>query len=283
MEPGSAGSASHPIDLHTHSTASDGVLSPTALIAYAAERGVRVLGLTDHDTVSGIAEARAAGEERNVEVVPGVELSTQVNGREVHILGYFIDATDAAFIARLEELAARRRVRIERMVARLGEIGVPLDPARVFELAGTGSIGRPHVARAMIERGYVASVSEAFDRYLARDRPGYVPRQPFSPEEAVSLIRGTGGVPVLAHPGTTGDIEGTLDRLEPVGLLGVEVYYGEYDHETRQALKAVADRRGLIATGGSDFHGLGFKPGRDIGGPPVPEETVARLRAAREM
>jgi len=132
----------------------------------------------------------------------------------------------------------------------------------------------------MIERGYVANVSEAFDRYLAIGRPGYVPRDPFPPEEAVDVIRNAGGVPVLAHPGTSGDIEGTIARLLPVGLLGLEVYYGEYDDETREGLRTVADRHGLIPTGGSDFHAPGFKPGRDMGQAPVPQETVALLRAA---
>ncbi len=271
---------SHPIDLHTHSNASDGILAPAALIAYAAERGVRVLGLTDHDTVSGIAEATAAGVDHHVEVIPGVELSTQVDGREVHILGYLVDPDDTALLARLAELARRRRIRIERIVARLGEIGVPVSLARVFELAGQGSVGRPHVARALIEHGYVADVSEAFDRYLAMGRPGYVPRDPFPPEEAVSLVLNAGGAPVLAHPGTTGDIEGTIERLLPAGLLGLEVYYGEYEDETRLQLRDTAERHGLIPTGGSDFHAPGFKPGRDIGRAPVPEETVARLRAA---
>ncbi len=271
---------SHPVDLHTHSNASDGVLTPAALIAYAAERGVRVLGLTDHDTVSGIAEATAAGARHGVEVIPGVELSTQVDGREVHILGYLVDSDDAALISCLGELAARRRTRIERMVARLGEIGVPVSLARVFALSGQGSVGRPHVARAMIEHGYVADVSEAFDHYLGMGRPGYVPRDPFPPEEAVGLVRHAGGVPVLAHPVTTGDIEGTIARLLPAGLLGLEVYYGEYDDEMRNGLRATADRHSLIPTGGSDFHAPGFKPGRDMGQAPVPQETVALLRAA---
>lgn len=256
------------------------MLAPAALIAYAAERGVRVLGLTDHDTVGGIAEATTAGVTYGVEVIPGVELSTQVEGRDVHILGYLVDPNDPALLARLSELARRRRGRIERMVARLNEIGVPVSLARVFEMAGQGSVGRPHVARAMIEYGYVADVREAFDRYLAMGRPGYVPRDPFPPEEAVSLIRQAGGVPVLAHPGTTGDTEGTIRRLLPVGLLGLEVYYGEYDDETRHRLEETADRHGLIPTGGSDFHAPGFKPARDIGRAPVPEETVARLQAA---
>ena len=271
---------SHLVDLHTHSNASDGVLAPAALVAYAAERGVRVLGLTDHDTVSGIKEATDAGAQSGVEVVPGVELSTRVGDREVHILGYLVDTTDAALLLQLAELAARRRNRIERMVARLAEIGVPVALARVFELAGQGSVGRPHVARAMIERGYVADVSDAFARYLGTDQPGYVPRDPFPPEEAVGLVRRAGGVPVLAHPGKIEDIEGTIARLLLAGLLGLEVYYGEYDDATRNRLKATADRHHLIPTGGSDFHAPGFKPGRDLGGPPVPVETVARLREA---
>jgi predicted metal-dependent phosphoesterase TrpH len=277
----SQGPRANPVDLHTHSTASDGLLRPAELVRTAARRGITALGLTDHDTVAGVAEATVESERVGVEVVPGVELGTSASRREVHVLGYFVDAASPLLLDTLASLAARRRDRAALMVERLGELGVPLTVEEVFALAGSGSVGRPHVARALVARGAATDVADAFDRYLAGGRPAYVPRQPFAPEEAVGLVRAAGGVPVLAHPLTTGDPEGMVARLLPAGLGGLEVYYGEYDAKTRNALLALADRHGLIPTGGSDFHGEGLKHGRDLGGPAVPVETVDRLRRAR--
>ncbi|MEA2586718.1 MAG: 3,5-nucleoside bisphosphate phosphatase, partial [Thermomicrobiales bacterium] len=268
------------VDLHTHSNVSDGLLTPTELIREARERGVRALALTDHETVAGLAEAESAARLSRIEFVPGVELNTDVDRHEVHILGYYVNRDDDEFVTGLAILEQQRVERIERMVGQLQEVGTPLDLDRVRELAGPGTIGRPHVARAMIERGYVTSVGEAFDRYLASGRPGFVPRRRNEPEAAVRMILANGAVPVLAHPLTTGNVEGILHRLVPAGLLGLEVYYGEYDETIQQELRATANRWGLIATGGSDYHGEGFKHGRNLGGPPVPMESVARLREA---
>jgi predicted metal-dependent phosphoesterase TrpH len=268
------------VDLHTHSNVSDGLLTPTELVQEANRRGLRVLALTDHETVAGLAEAESAAQECGIEFVPSVELNTDLDRHEVHILGYYVDRDDADLVAALAHLEEQRVERIERMVRQLNAIGKPLDLDRVREIAGPGTIGRPHVARAMIERGYVSSVSEAFDRYLAGGKPGFVPRRRNEPEAAVELIRRNGAVPVLAHPLTTGDVEGILQRLTKVGLLGLEAYYGEYDEAVQQELRATADRWGLIATGGSDYHGEGFKHGRDLGGPSVPMEAVERLRDA---
>ncbi|HEY7032794.1 MAG TPA: PHP domain-containing protein [Thermomicrobiales bacterium] len=271
------------IDLHTHSNVSDGLLTPTELVRAADGRGLRVLALTDHETVAGLAEAESAARDAGIEFIPGVELNTDRGHHEVHILGYYVDRNDSDLVAALAHLEEQRVERIERMVRQLATIGAPVDLDRVRELAGPGTIGRPHVARAMIEKGYVSTVSEAFDRYLASGRPGFVPRRRNDPEAAVSLLRRNGAVPVLAHPLTTGDVEAILQRLTPVGLLGLEAYYGEYDESVRQDLRATADRWGLIATGGSDYHGEGFKHGRDLGGPTVPMESVDRLRdAARQ-
>ena len=269
------------VDLHTHSTASDGTLAPAALLDEAARWDVRVLGLTDHDTTAGYAEAKAAGDRLGIEVIPGVELSTGDDTvREIHLLGYFVDPEDAALQDALAEFAEGRRVRIARIVERLAAAGAPVDLDRIMALARGGTVGRPHVARAMIERGHVATVGEAFERYLRSGQPGFVPRYRVTPERAISLVTAAGGVATLAHPLGTGDVEGTVARLVPAGLGGLEVYYGEYDDPTRAALRQIADRWGLIPTGGSDFHGVGFKPGRDLGGPPVPREAVDRLRAA---
>ncbi len=267
------------VDLHTHSAFSDGVLQPVELVQAAAASGIGTLALTDHDTTAGLAEAEAEASRLGLRFVPGVELSTGDDDDDIHLLGYFIDRHDVHLQVALKRFAEERSSRLDRIVERLAAAGVALDAARVRELAGQGTIGRPHAARAMIEAGYVTSVSEAFERFLRRGQPGFVPRPKVQPEDAIAVVTGAGGVPVLAHPRSVSDIEATLARLVPSGLKGMEVYYGEYDDATRTALRGIADEWNLISTGGSDFHGVGFKAGRDLGGPSVPFATVDRLRA----
>ena len=268
------------VDLHTHTVCSDGTLAPAALVKLAHEVGLEALGITDHDSVGGIAEAAEAARVQGMTLIPGVELSSSFEDHELHLLGYFVDVTDDRFLRQLEELAARRETRAHRIVERLNATGIEVAFERVRAIAGTGSIGRPHVARALMELGIVGTVAEAFDRYLSKGRPGYVPRAQFEPEDAARLVLDAGGVPVLAHPLTTGDPEGVARRLLPVGLRGFEVYYSEYDRRTQGDLLAIAERWDLIPTGGSDFHGPNFRPGRDLGKPDVPAETVALLREA---
>jgi predicted metal-dependent phosphoesterase TrpH len=276
-----AASAPRLVDLHTHSNYSDGLLSPAALVEEAVSRGLRVLGLTDHDTVAGIPEAREAGERLGVEVVPGVELSTSLEGGEgVHLLGYFVDVENPALLEGLAGYAQARDERMARMLERLRMIGLAIAPADVQALAGQGTVGRPHLARALIATGYVASVPEAFDRYIGQGKPAYVPRPRVDPREAIALVRAAGGVPVLAHPFSPGGVESVLDRLAPAGLAGMEVDYGEYTPRERDVLRAIAARRGLIATGGSDFHGIDRGAGRELGSAPVPMAAVAALRQA---
>ncbi|MFN8590531.1 MAG: PHP domain-containing protein [Thermomicrobiales bacterium] len=269
------------VDLHTHSTWSDGLLSPAALVEEAAARGLQVLALTDHDTVAGIAEAKDAGARHGVAIVPGVELSVSLDaGGEVHLLGYFVDSDDPALLAGLAGYAQAREERMERMVDRLRRIGAAIAVERVRELAGRGTIGRPHLARALIEAGHAADFNDAFARYIGRGRPGFVPRPRVEPDDAIALVRRAGGVPVLAHPFSAGGVEDALDRLVPVGLLGMEVDYGEYIPEERETLRAIAARRGLIATGGSDYHGPDRREHRELGSVPVPLAAVAALRDA---
>ncbi len=268
------------VDLHTHTNASDGFHAPAALVDLASGRGLSVLGITDHDTVDGLPEAHARAATVGLTIVPGVELSTTGMGADVHVLGYFVDETDDAFVARLRELAAARRDRIVQMVDRLNAAGYPVPLERVWELAGDGSVGRPHVARALIELGVVDTIGDAFDRFLARGRPAWVPRAPFPPDEAVALLCANGAVPVLAHPYTTGDVERALRILVPAGLRGIEVYYGEYDVEQHEALAAIAASWDLIPTGGSDYHGPNVKEGRELGDAPVPMTSYERLCAA---
>ncbi len=266
-----------PVDLHAHTTASDGTLSPAQLIDLAAERGLRWLGVTDHDTVDALDEARRQGKAVGVTVVPGVELSTTERRAEVHVLGYGVDPDDPSLRDALAELAAARVRRIEQMIAKLRDAGYAIDGDAILAQAESGSIGRPHVARALIAIGAVDSIDDAFRRFLTPGQPGWVPREPFSPEQAVELLATHGAVPVLAHPFSTRNIPGVLDRLVPLGLRGMEVWYGEYDDQQRQELREIARRWELVPTGGSDYHGPNFREGRELGSAPVPEAVVANL------
>lgn len=274
------------IDLHTHTTASDGRYPPAALVDLAVARGVEVLAVTDHDSTEGVAAAQARGRERGLEVWPGVEISTDLPQAEVHILGYFVDTTDPTFQATLRRLRESRRERAWRMVQRLADLGRPVSWERVVELAGGGAIGRPHIAQAMVERGYVASIREAFERYLGRGGPAYVERYKLTPVEAVRLIRQARGLPALAHPlfiggavaGGQPAVEALLPDLVAAGLVGLEVYYPGYDETAQAYLLALAARYDLVPTGGSDFHGRDDGHG-DLGSVDVPLESVARLRA----
>lgn len=265
------------IDLHTHTRASDGLDTPAELVANASRQGLSVLGVTDHDTVDALADVQREADAAGLTLVPGVELSTTVGRGEVHVLGYFVDRENEGLRARLRALADQRIRRVERMIDRLHELGYNVDRDAILAEADEGSIGRPHVARALIAIGAVKDVSDAFDRFLKAGRPAYIPRDPFSPEDAVLLLREHGVVPVLAHPFSTKDIEGTLQRLVPAGLLGFETYYAEYSTEQHAELRRVADAWELIPTGGSDYHGAGFREGRELGAAPVPDEVAERL------
>ena len=271
------------IDLHTHTTASDGQDTPAELVNFAVQQGISVLGVTDHDTVEALAQVQRHADEAGITLIPGVELSTTVDRAEVHVLGYFVDINDDGFTGALAELAANRVSRIERMIEKLHGLGYHIDGDSILAQADFGTIGRPHVARALIEIGAATDVSDAFDRFLKAGRPGYIPRDPFLPEDAVKLLADHGAIPTLAHPYSTRDIEGTLKRLVPAGLRGFETYYAEYSPEQHTELRAIADSWGLIPTGGSDYHGIGFREGRILGSAPVPAEVAERLFAAHEQ
>lgn len=269
-------------DLHTHSAASDGLLTPTQLVERAAEVGVAVLALTDHDTTNGVAEAMAAGRRLGVEVIPGIEINTEHEAGSLDILGYWIPVEDGPFQARIAELRDQRVNRGRRMVDHLARLGVPVAWDRVRELA-QGSVGRPHVARAMLEAGHVRSVSEAFDLYIGHGRPAYVPRPRFTAFEAVQFIRDHGGVPVMAHPIPAHAqhldpfrLEDLLPRLRNTGLVGIDAYYGTYSQDTIRRLVALAGRFRLVPAGGSDFHGPDL--GAALGTPGVPMGSVDKLR-----
>ena len=278
--PEGVGGAVSPVDLHTHSTASDGALAPAALVELAGARGLRVLGLTDHDTTAGLAEARAAAGPLGLRLVPGVELSTHVETGEVHVLGYFVDPAHPDLVVALARFREAREDRAGRIVERLRAAGAPIAYERVLAFAGGGSIGRPHVARALIEAGHATSIGDAFERYLVRGRPGYVERYRLTPPDAVRLIRAAGGVPVLAHPHSAADLAALLPELVAAGLGGLECYYGDYDEPRKRELLALAARYDLVPTGGTDFHGPGIHQ-RPLGGTPVPLASVAALEARR--
>jgi predicted metal-dependent phosphoesterase TrpH len=268
------------VDLHIHSSASDGRLSPEEVVGESVRRGLSVIALTDHDTVSGVAPALAAARVfPELTVIPGVELSTDVPQGEVHILGYFIDYNDGELLARLERMRNSRRERAQAMIAKLRDLGVSIDWSRVQEVAGEGSVGRPHLAQAMLEKGYVASLREAFDSYLGRGGPAYVERRKLTPAAAVELVLRVKGLPVLAHPLTVSDPEALVIELKAAGLVGIEAYYKDYSAADIGELLSLAERHHLVVTGGSDYHGLDNESEVMIGGAPVPLSAAERLMA----
>jgi len=273
-------SIAYPIDLHTHSLRSDGALSPADLIRRAADRGVSALSLSDHDTLAGVAEAVAAGDALGVRVIPASELNTESEWGDAHVLGYFIDPADQPLEARLRWLRENRGRRIELMVEKLNQLGYSVSLDRVLEIAQGGSLGRPHLAEALLEKGYVRSYEESFDTILAKGSPAYVARVGLSPLEAVALVRTHGGVPSLAHPGTVVGLEALLPKMVAAGLAGIEAYYGEHSPEMTERCLALARTHGLVPTGGSDFHGRG-EHGVDLGAVFVPPETIEMLRSRR--
>lgn len=257
------------IDLHTHSTASDGTLTPTELVDLAAEKGLRAIALTDHDTVAGIEEALRRGKTVGVHVIPGIELGAKQNGyKEMHILGYYIRHDYPPLLERLDWLRARRIERGRQMVARLVELGIAIAFERVEELARGGAMGRPHVALALVEAGQVETVPEAFRRYLNPGGPAYVEKQRLSSREAIEFIRAADGIPVLAHPGTLGlepeQLERLVGELGGWGLQGIEAYWSRHSSEQTECCKKLAVQFNLGVTGGSDFHGTA-KPGVELG------------------
>lgn len=274
------------VDLHTHTTVSDGTLTPRELVELAARLGLEVLGITDHDTTDGVPAALAAGQELGVWVVPGVELNTDTEEGHVDILGYFIDISTKELQATLSRIRDARYHRALMMVQKLGELGRPISFDRVLELSEQGAVGRPHVAQALLEAGHVSTISEAFDLYIGRHGPAYADRYRMSPHEACALVRRAGGVPSLAHPTPAGDpfsdlksLNELLPELCDAGLGALECYYPGYTPAVTAWLLELADRLDLVPTGGSDFHGA-TKPDIELGMVDVPLEYVERLRDA---
>jgi len=272
------------VDIHIHSTASDGRLTPGEVVRKSAELGLAVIALCDHDTVDGIAPALAAARAFPwLKVIPGVEISTDVIDGEAHVLGYFIDYTDHRLLARLERMRNSRRERAQKIIAKLGNLGINIDWQRVQEIAGSGSVGRPHIAQAMLEKGYISSIKEAFTDYISRDGPAYAEREKITPAEAVAMILQAKGLPVLAHPLTTNVPEAMIIELKKAGLVGIEAYYDGYTADEVNQLVELANKHNLIATGGSDYHGLGLSNETMLGGVEVPMESAEQLIALAEQ
>lgn len=264
------------IDLHTHTTASDGLLAPDQLIERARQAGVQVLAVCDHDSTDGVDTAQEAGRRVGVELIPAVEINTDVDQGEVHVLGYYIDRHQHWFQEFLGRLRDGRVNRARRMVEKLNALGIKVDFSRVRDLAG-GAIGRPHVARAIVEAGAAKSIDEAFTLYIGRNGPAYVERMKVTPEEAVQVILKADGIPVLAHPGW-GFHELLIPGLVQAGLEGLEVYYPDHTPAMQAHYLSVAKEHNLLVTGGTDYHGEGFATKVAIGSQYVPPEVVEKLK-----
>ena len=272
------------VDLHIHSTASDGRFSPADIVQKAAERRLAFIAIADHDSVAGIAPALVAAKAFPwLRVIPSIEISTDVPHGEAHVLGYFIDYTSHKLLATLARFRNSRRKRAQGMVAKLEKLGIHIEWQRVQEIAGSGTMARPHIAQAMLEKGYITSLKEAFTKYISQGGPAYVEREKMTPVEAVALILGANGLPVLAHPLTINDPEKVIIELKAAGMVGIEAYYGDYSADEVSRLVNLADRHNLIATGGSDYHGLDASSETMIGGVDVPTESVERLIALAEQ
>lgn len=265
-------------DLHVHTNASDGRLSPAEIVRKAAELGMAVIAITDHDTVSGVAPALSEAKKfPSLTIIPGVEISTDVPVGEVHVLGYFIDHKSARLRAIFERMGKARKERAQQIIRKLSRLGIHISWTRVQEIAGDGTMGRPHLASAMLEKGYIANFREAFTKYIGRGGPAYVEWEKMTPVMAAGLILETGGLPVLGHPLTASDPEALTAELKGAGLVGIEAFYDSYTPEETEVVRKLAKRHDLIMTGGSDFHGLDASIETPLGGAPVPPESAENL------
>ena len=278
-----------PVDLHVHSTASDGSESPSEVVRLATRAGLSAVALTDHDTLEGVAEAGDEAERQGIELIPGVELSCEWERGGLHLVVLFLEPGAGPLQDRLAALRESRTHRNRVIAERLAELGMDIDFGEVLEQSGNSNVGRPHFAAVMKRKGYVPDHSTAFDRYLGAGGPAYVPRRLLCPEEAIGLACRSGAIPVVAHPHTLGldsaaEYADTYRRLAGFGLAGVECFYGEYDPRTRRELEQSIRSFGLLPSGGSDFHG-DYKPGLLVGvgrgDLVVPDRVLDDLRSLR--
>lgn len=277
------------VDLHTHSTASDGTATPAELVAIAAERGINTIALTDHDTQVGLIEADKASLSTDVEVIPGVELSLDYDLGGMHLLVLWLQPGSGPLQDRLEALQQGRTYRNQEILKKLEKLGMPVSEDELADESGEGTVGRPHIAAVMMARGYVPDIRAAFDDWLGAGKPAYVPRDRLDPEEAIALANDSGAVTVLAHPHTLGinraeEMATLLDRLTTAGLTGLEAIYSSYRQHERDGYCSLARRFGLVPSGGSDYHGH-YKPGLELGTGygdlVVPPSVVEELESRR--
>lgn len=269
------------IDLHIHSQASDGSLTPREVAKVAKELGLSTIAITDHDTVAGVDEASASGKSLGIEVVPAVEFSTEEQGEEIHILGYFLDHKALWLKERLGELKEKREERIVKISKKLAKFGIQVSPEEVKAVAGQGTLGRPHVAQVMAMKGYVTSTAEAFHRYLGNTAPAYVPREHVSPAEAIEIVIKAEGIPVLAHPVLIKDQNRIFGLLE-LGLAGLECWHSEQGGSVAARYVKFAKAHDLAITGGSDYHGPYLNGTRALGKPQVSDDVYVQLVRFRD-
>ena len=267
-------------DLHVHTLYSDGTFTPAQLIEEAKSAGLACVSVVDHDTVEGLDPILAIAEKEGIEVLPGIELTAENDGSEVHILGYLIDYKSKSLREKLEHLKNIRVDRVHKIVEKLDKLGVRLDPEIVFELAQEGTVGRLHIARAMVESGAVGNIYEAFKKYIGDKGPAYVCGFRFTPKEAVKFIRDLGGVPVLAHPYVLNN-DDLIPQFVEYGIMGLEIFYPEHSQSLVNFYLGLAKKYNLLATGGSDCHGSA-KPDVKIGCVRIPYELVEKLKEAKE-
>jgi len=264
------------VDLHTHTTCSDGSMTPAELVHRARQNNLQAIAVTDHDSIEGIKMASAAAQ--GLEIVPGVELSATEGHTDVHILGYYFYTAHGELLEHLETFRSGRFRRAERMVKVLNELGLDITLDAVLEKAGgeTGSIGRPHVAQALVDSGFVGSINEAFRRYIGNDGPAYVEKHVISAADAIDLIRSAGGMAVMAHPGSTRRDE-LIPKFVEAGLAGLEVYHPEHSPTEQRYYRQLAEKHGLVVTGGTDYHGP--REGRaDLGDLRIPYQILSTMR-----
>jgi predicted metal-dependent phosphoesterase TrpH len=274
------------VDLHTHSNRSDGSDEPAELVRKAVARKLTALALTDHDTLEGIEEAQEAANELPIELIPGVEISCEWAPGAMHLVVLFLQPESGPLQDRLSDLQASRSHRNYRITDRLRQLGIDITMEEVIEESRVGVVGRPHFAAVLVRKGIVADIPTAFTDYLGNQAPAYVPRLRLEPEEAISLARASGGVPILSHPHTLGhtsadEFAGTYRRLSAAGLIGIDAYYGDYTPDQREDLAAICRSFGLIPSGGSDYHGS-YKAGLELGSGRgdliVPDSVLEELR-----
>jgi predicted metal-dependent phosphoesterase TrpH len=268
------------VDLHLHTNFSDSSLSCAELVKLSVEAGLSAIAITDHDCIEGIDPAQKEAEQFGLEVIPGVELTAEIDSQELHILGYYIGHHNKKLIGKLEMMKRIREKRIFEMVDKLKEQGVDnIDPQEVLDLSGVGTVGRAHLAVILKRKGWVNSFAEAFQKYIGDNSPAYVGKFKMSPQEAIKTVLDAGGIPVLAHPHSPGQ-DDLIPELVDVGLQGIEVYYPGYSQSQIKHYKNLADKFGLLITGGSDYHG-DIKDDTIIGRPQVPYEVVEKLKQAK--